>query len=265
MRRVLLASLVLFPAPALAGDLGEAVNYADRTIGPQVVSNYADQNAPSGHEALEMLRSRDVEVGRPLDEYRCEQAAVDGEFTLRTNGNERWAGRTCRELRFLRDHVPGYRIMGPPPMRAFELEPLLAQAEAQTDVPAALLQAIVRFSSGGRPGLISDDGHQGLMQLSPELLRAEGIEPTNLLDPAQNLRLGALYIRAMTLRYKNLKMALAAFQKGPGPVARAGGLPGDPEILWFVREVMRLYYASIREVPTGIAAEAMTFVWTWLE
>ena len=125
-------------------------------------------------------------------------------------------------------------------------------------------QGLASFAKRNRDGALQPALPRAYI-LRREQIRAEGIEVTNLKDPAQNLRLGALYIRALTLRYKNLKMALAAFVKGPAPLAEAGGLPRDPEILWFVREVMRLYYASTREVPTDIAAEAMSFVWTWLE
>ncbi len=257
--------VVLAPLSAQAGDLGESLHFIDETLGPDAIAGYENVAQPNDHTAMGFLTARDVEVGRPLTEYSCAEAAVDGEYTLRTNGNERWSGRHCRELRFTRDALPGYQTMGPRALRERELQPILRRAEAATDVPASLLEAVVRFQSGRRPGLVSDDGRQGLMQLSPQLLRGQGIEPINLLDPETNVMLGARYIRSLTLQFKGLKMGLAAYLYGPQAVAAAGDIPDDPETLFFVREVMRLYYASIRDVPKQIAAESVAFVWNWLE
>lgn len=250
---------------AVAGDLGDTLRFIDESIGPEAVEGFDGFSPPSDHAAMAMLTARDVQPGRPLNAYSCEDGAIDGAYTLRTNGDERWSGRRCRELRFRQDSLPGYQTMGPRPMRATDLEPLLARAEAETDVPASMLEAIIRFQSGRRAGLVSDDGRMGLMQLSPRLLRGQGIEPHNLLDPATNVRLGAQYLRSLTLQFKGVKMGLAAYLHGPQAVAAAGDIPDNPETLFFVREVMRLYYASIREVPTQIAAESMAFVWNWME
>lgn len=252
-------------APAWAGDIGDALHFVDGAIGEDAVSEYADLERGNDHAALGMLTARDVDPGKDLAEYRCDESMVDGDFTLRTSGEQGWAGRACRELRFRRDHVEGYATMGPPPLFPRELDPILRKVEAETDVPATLLDAIIRFQSGRRPGLVSNDGRYGLMQLRPDLLRGQGIEPTNLLDPLTNVRKGAQYVRKLTFRFKGLKMALAAYLEGPGAVARAGDIPNDKENIFFVREVMRLYYASIRDVPTSIAADSMTFVWSWLQ
>lgn len=259
---VLLAVLLSAPGAARAGDLADTLGYLDDTLGEEAVDGFEELDRLPTHEAMAFLTSRDVTPGAPLSAYDCENAAVDGDYTLRTNGNERWSGRECRELRFLQDNLPGYRTMGPRPLREVELEPLLARAEAATDVPAALLEAVIRFESGRRPGLVSDDGRYGLMQLKPGLLAAEGVEATNLLDPAENVMAGARYIRSLTIRLEGLKMAVAAYLDGPAAVR--DGVPGDRKTLWFLREVMRLYYASIREFPDEIGAESIAFVWNWL-
>ena len=260
---LLLAALLIVPGVARAGDLADTLGYLDETLGEEAVAGYEALDHRPTHGALAMLTSRDVTPGAPLSAYDCENTAVDGAYTLRTSDNERWTGRECRELRFRLDELPGYRVMGPPPLREGELAPLLARAEAETDVPAALLEAIIRFESGRRPGLISDDGRYGLMQLKPGLLAAVGVEATDLLDPAENVLAGARYVRRLTLRLEGMKLAVAAYLDGPDAVA--DGIPGDARTLWFVREVTRLYYASIREFPNEIAAESIAFVWNWLE
>ena len=138
------------------------------------------------------------------------------------------------------------------------------RAGRETEVPAALLMAIARHVSGFRAGAISNDGRVGLMQLQPDLLRGQGIQPGNLQDPQNNMRKGAEYVRQLTLRLGSIKMAMAAYLDGPDAVADAGGVPGDARTIWFVREMTRLYYASIREFPNEIGAESMAFVWNWM-
>ncbi len=259
----LVAGLLAPHSMASAGDLGDTLQFLDENLGPESVKGY---DAPrSNHAAIGLFSARNVVPGKAPEDYGC-GSAVDGKYTLRTNGNERWSGRKCRELRFARKELlPGYQTMGPPPMRPRELAAILRQAEAQTDVPAKLLETIISFQSGRRPGLVSDNGRFGLMQLSPDLLRAQGIEPINLLDPESNVRLGARYVRSLTIQFRGIKMGLAAYLNGPAAVGQAGDIPNDPETLFFVREVMRIYYGSIRKVPEEFGSENMTFIWSWME
>lgn len=259
---VVALGLFALPQAANAGDLGDTLHFLDQNLGPESVEGY---DAPkSDHSAMGLMSARNVEPGKAPEEYDC-ASAVDGKYTLRTNGNERWSGRKCRELRFTRDHLKGYQTMGPPPLRPRELAVFIRRAEADTDVPAALLKTIVAFQSGRRPGLVSDSGRYGLMQLSPELLRGQGIEPINLLDPENNVRLGARYLRSLTMQFRGLKMGLAAYLNGPAAIGQAGDIPNEPETLFFVREVMRIYYASIRTVPKEFGSDNMAFIWGWME
>ena len=69
-----------------------------------------------------------------------------------------------------------------------------AIAARETNVPAGLLDVIIRYSSGYRPGVISDDGRYGLLQLEPHHLRSLGIEFGDLLDPRENIRAGSRYL-----------------------------------------------------------------------
>lgn len=257
---LVLVGTLLAARPAEANDLGDAVGWLAR----QGVEVGVD-GEEAKHDALPMLNSRNVD-GRGLDEYRCEDAPIDGFATMRTNGQQGWALRACTELKFRQDHVAGFVTMGPPPLLPADLQSWLRAAEGETDVPAKLLETIARFVSGFRPGLISEQGHYGLLQLRPEVLAAQGLSHGDLLDPAENLRVGARYLRGLVFRFGDIKLAVAAFRDGPAVIEASGGkLPQDRRYRWFVREVTRLYFASNRRFPDEIGADAMRFVWEWLQ
>ena len=65
---------------------------------------------------------------------------------------------------------------------------------------------------------------------------------TDALDPATNLDGGARYLQALLRLYKgDLRKALAAYNAGPGAVARHGGVPPYRETLEYVRKIMKQY------------------------
>lgn len=117
----------------------------------------------------------------------------------------------------------------------------LAAASRESDVPAALLLAVVMEESGGRADARSPKGAEGLMQLMPGTAAEVGVDDAT--DPAQNLRGGATYLARMIDRYEGrLDLALAAYNAGPGAVDRAGGqVPDYRETRDYVRKVLDRY------------------------
>jgi soluble lytic murein transglycosylase-like protein len=263
--RILTLALLLVPLPARAGDLGEALTFIEETAGEDEIRGWEQLAVKDSNAALPMLISRDVKVGAPLESYDCTNSAID-QFVMRTSGEEKLLLRECMKLRWERDSLPGYRTLGKGRLDKRTVADIIAVASRETQVPAYLLELIIAFRSGFRPGVISEDGHYGLMGLKPELLREVGIPFGDLLDPRENVLVGARYIAKLTYRFKDLGLALAAFHDGPQVVDDAGGqIPKVRHIVWFVREVFTLYYSTLYDVPTGIAAESMAFVITWID
>jgi hypothetical protein len=262
-----LVSVLGLSAPAAAQDLGSAVEWIQEAGAEEQVRGYAHAAEDADdHSALPMINSRDVVPGQALDQYRCADAPVDGFATMRTSGEQLWALRECQKQIWRQNELPGFVTLGDVRLSSREIAGWVEKASRETDVPAKLIDTIVSYVSGFRPGVVSERGHLGLMQLRPEVLAEMGIPHGDLLDPQENLRVGARYLRKLTFKYKSLKKALAAFRDGPQVVEAAGGkLPSDRRYLWFVREVMKIYYGSIREFPDEIGAESMRFVWEWLE
>lgn len=264
---IVLTLLLAAGRPALANDLADAVEWVQDNGGDETVPGLAPA-ADEAHrdDALALLNSRDVRPGDDLDRYRCEDAPIDGFGTMRTSGEQAWALRECQARRWKRNELPGFVTLGPPALPERRVRAWVERASAETDVPVKLLETIIRFVSGFRPGVVSERGHLGLMQLRPDVLAELGISHGDLLDPRENIRVGALYLRALTFEYGSLKLALAAYRDGPAPVEAAGRrIPSQRRYIWFVREVIKMYYGSIREFPDEIGAESIGFVWTWLE
>lgn len=254
-------SLLIFPASASANDLGEALSYVSDNIGEQEVSDYRDHIAESDEAAMALLVSRDVEVGRSLYSYDCSNSLVDQAGTLRSSPEDKVALRECRRLMWKRDQLPGYQTLGKVTLTPRELERTIAQAEAETGVPVKILTTIIEFKSGFRPGVISNDGHLGLMQLRPSDLELMGVRHGNLLDAKENILAGARYLRALVIRQGDLYTGLVAYNE---PQLRdIDQLLANRETKWFVREVYMLYLAETREFPNAVGAEAMAKVFTW--
>jgi soluble lytic murein transglycosylase-like protein len=110
-------------------------------------------------------------------------------------------------------------------------------AAASNGIDPALLKGLVSQESGFDPNARSGAGALGLTQLMPGT--AAGLGVTNPLDPAQSLQGGAKYLRQQLDRFGgDEKLALAAYNAGPGAVARFGGVPPYRETQNYVTSVL---------------------------
>lgn len=95
---------------------------------------------------------------------------------------------------------------------------ILQRASQLTGVPVHILTAVARAESGFRTNAVSPAGAIGLMQLMPGTARALGVNPW---DPVQNAIGGARYLAQQLKRFGDLRLALAAYNAGPGRVQNA--------------------------------------------
>jgi soluble lytic murein transglycosylase-like protein len=118
---------------------------------------------------------------------------------------------------------------------AFEAE--INTAAQSNGIDPALLKGLVSQESGFNPSARSGAGAVGLTQLMPGTAAALGV--TNPLDPVQSLQGGAKYLRQQLDRFGgDDKLALAAYNAGPGAVQKYGGVPPYRETQNYVNSVM---------------------------
>lgn len=140
-----------------------------------------------------------------------------------------------------------------PSLTPAELREMLATAGAQHDLDVDLLASLVHAESGGNVRAVSRTGARGLMQLMPGTAAELGVADS--FRPDENIRGGAAYLDALLGMYgDNLALALAAYNAGPGAVARWHGIPPYRETRAYVARVIREFNARHPAAPARGAA-----------
>lgn len=119
---------------------------------------------------------------------------------------------------------------------------IIKKAANTYGVPEKLIAAIMKQESNFNPNVVSYAGAQGLMQLMPGTARYLGV--TKPFDAEQNIMGATKYISQMLKQHgNNTQLALAAYNAGPGNVAKYGGIPPFKETQNYVKNVMNYYKA----------------------
>lgn len=135
--------------------------------------------------------------------------------------------------------------------KSTQFDPLIRQASEKYGVPARLIKAVINQESSFKPSARSKAGAAGLMQLMPGTARELGVK--NPMDPAQSIEGGTKYLAGMLQKFGgNVELALAAYNAGPGNVAKAGNrIPPFRETQNYVRNIMSSYHGTAQvDVPS---------------
>lgn len=97
---------------------------------------------------------------------------------------------------------------------------LIERHAADHGVRPELVRAVIQVESGFNARARSVKGAMGLMQLMPATAAELGV--VNPWDPSENIRGGVSYLAGLLRRFSDERLALAAYNAGPGAVERYG-------------------------------------------
>ena len=117
---------------------------------------------------------------------------------------------------------------------------IIEKAANNYGVPAKLIESVIKHESSFNPNAVSKAGATGLMQLMPSTAKYLGV--SNAFNPEQNIMGGAKYLSQLMKKYDgDISMTLAAYNAGPGNVAKYDGIPPFKETQNYVKRVLNTY------------------------
>jgi soluble lytic murein transglycosylase-like protein len=137
-----------------------------------------------------------------------------------------------------------------PPRATAGARVAIDHAASTAQLSPELVEAVAWQESRLQHGAVSRAGALGEMQLMPSTAVALGVDAR---DSRQNFDGGAAYLHLLMQRYDgDLQLALAAYDAGPGAVARFHGVPPFKETQAYVAAIMeRLSREATALPPVG--------------
>jgi soluble lytic murein transglycosylase-like protein len=133
------------------------------------------------------------------------------------------------------------------PVRALTPQELVENAARKHGLRPEFVRSIAAVESNFSTNAVSPKGALGLMQLMPATAAELGADPKN---PAQNADAGTRYLRELLDRYKDkpdgIRLAIAAYNAGPGAVDKHGSIPPYRETQTYVDKVVRKYLQQLK-------------------
>lgn len=172
------------------------------------------------------------------------------------------AARTLKSREYLLNDV--FKNMSPTPAAA----PQTPNTAPSDDVVAMLMPHLVQQESSGNPMALSPKGAGGLTQIMPATARDpgfgvkplqgwDGVDPRTASE-AEQIRFGQDYLRAQIAnRGGDIAEGLAAYNAGPGAVAKYDGIPPYAETQQYVKNITK--NAGLTPQTTSTSPQASPF------
>lgn len=124
----------------------------------------------------------------------------------------------------------------------------IAEAARSHGLDPALVASVIAVESGFDPRAVSRRNAQGLMQLLPSTAAQLGVQDN--FNPRENILAGTRYLAELLARFAgDLRLALAAYNAGPGRVVEHGGIPPIAETRSYVERVLNEYHRRAGVLP----------------
>lgn len=183
--------------------------------------------APASAEGLRMLKGGKSRIAQFERQTRLMDSRLSGQYQQSTRLRPGTASTKNVVDLAMPAAVPKYSGS-----RRSQYLPHARAMARKHGVPEDIFLRLVQQESGWNPSAQSHKGARGLAQLMPGTAAKLGVDPS---DPKQNLEGGARYLRMMYNSFGSWRLALAAYNAGPGAVAKYGGVPPYRETANYVR------------------------------
>jgi soluble lytic murein transglycosylase-like protein len=127
------------------------------------------------------------------------------------------------------------------------IDEIVEEIAENYQINPSLVKAIIVAESNCNAAAVSKKGAQGLMQLMPST--AKRLNVNQPLDPRENIVGGVKYIKGLLASYGDLRLALAAYNAGPGAVQKYEGIPPYRETIKYVKKVIH-HFKKFKDDPT---------------
>lgn len=111
------------------------------------------------------------------------------------------------------------------------------------DIEPELIQAVIKAESSFNERAVSPAGAKGLMQLMPKTARYLGVD--DIFNIEQNILGGTRYLKEMKEMFGSTRLALIAYNWGPGNLAKYGKEKAPKETRDYLRRVEKFYGIQI--------------------
>ncbi|WP_270997248.1 lytic transglycosylase domain-containing protein [Listeria seeligeri] len=186
-------------------------------------------NATTEQKTTSIQTVTDAELNRAREVY---EALINQADTTSTTVPNTTAETTATETKPTTESTnwSNYQIKPISAENEGKYSELIKTAAAKYDVPEALIKRVIQVESNFNPSVVSSAGATGLMQL---------MYGSNRTDPATNIDLGTKQLAGYIKKYDgDLKLALAAYNAGPGNVSKYGGVPPFKETQNYLTKII---------------------------
>ena len=113
---------------------------------------------------------------------------------------------------------------------------LIVQTAQKLGVDPYVALSIAKIESNFNPAAKSPRGAIGLFQLTPSTAKKLGVNPYIV---SENIEGGLKYYQMLYKKYGNMDLALAAYNAGPGNVAKYNGIPPFGATKMFIKNIKK--------------------------
>ncbi|MGE5354415.1 MAG: transglycosylase SLT domain-containing protein [Acidobacteriota bacterium] len=201
------------------------------------LSSYITKNQSLGvaSKLYKKLTGEDLATGAGLPIKKVSDHNASSKITPQEEGN---SGSAAKPIHIKgANNNPAVEPSQSSMNRVGKFEDMIEQASKDFGVDSNIIRSVILAESAGNVKARSVTNAKGLMQLMDSTASSMGVK--NVWDPKENIQGGTKYLAGLLRQYNGeLKLALAAYNAGPGNVEKYNGVPPFNETRNYISRVL---------------------------